>query len=421
MKIKRTFSIILVSLLTMTLFSGCSIELKEDDGTNLNMEFEDDGSIDLSVNDEPGFTLGLDENDNITVTASEPDNGTGSAEAAEDIIILYTNDVHCSVDENIGYDGLSAYKKELEASGYPVLLADAGDHIQGGSIGSINQGQSIINLMNKAGYDVATLGNHEFDYGMDRIFELTGKADYPYVCCNFKDSKTGELLYDPYTILEAGGKKIAFVGILTPETIVSSVPEFFIDKDGNRIYDFSETDGEKTFYETVQKAVDDARKEGADYCIALSHLGIDASSSPYTSSDVIKNTSGIDVVLDGHSHSVVEMEKVKNSDGKDVILTQTGTKLAAIGQLTIDKAGNMKTELIDDYEEKDAEITKAISDEREGFKDILEEVITESDFGLYINDEDGNNIPETPNSYYSSFLYFCCYSSRKGSLGTDRC
>ena len=167
---------------------------------------------------------------------------------------------------------------------------------------------------------------------MDRFMDLTGSANYPYVSCNFTDLRTGELVFEPYTIMDAGGKQIAFVGVTTPTTPTESTPKFFQDENGNFIYGFREGNNGRNLYDAVQKAVDDARNEGADYCILLSHLGINASDTPYTSNDVIANTKGIDVVLDGHSHSIVEMEKVKNSEGKDVLLTQDGYQLPSIGK-----------------------------------------------------------------------------------------
>ncbi|MBO6149095.1 MAG: 5'-nucleotidase C-terminal domain-containing protein, partial [Lachnospiraceae bacterium] len=172
-------------------------------------------------------------------------------------------------------------------------------------------------------------------------------------------------------------------------TPTTSTPTFFQDSNGEYIYGFCQgSDGSK-LYEAVQGAVDKAKAEGADYIVLLAHLGIEDEVTPYKSTDVIKNTTGIDAVLDGHSHSIVEMEKVRNKEGHDVLLSQTGTKLAAIGKLTIDSAGNMRTELITDYEKKDVEVTKAIAAEYEVFEDKLNEVISTADFDLRINTEDG--------------------------------
>ena len=308
-------------------------------------------------------------------------------EEAKNIVILYTNDVHCGVDNNLGYSALAAYKKEMEADpGNVVLLADAGDTYQGAALGSITKGEAILNIINELDYDVATPGNHDYDYGMERFFYLTENASFPYVSCNFTDLKTGELVFEPYTIIEAGGKNIAFVGVTTPTTITASTPKYFQNEQGDYVYGFREGDNGQNLYKAVQDAADAARNEGADYCILLSHLGIDDRDRPYTSTDVITHTTGIDAVLDGHSHSTIEMEKVKNAEGKDVLLTQDGYQLPTIGKLTIDPAGNMKTELITDYTVKDDAIKEIIDREKGKADNILDQVIGRTDYKLSAKD-----------------------------------
>ena len=158
------------------------------------------------------------------------------AEAAHDIVILVTSDVHCGIDQGFGYAGLEQIRETMEADGDLTLLVDDGDSIQGEVIGTITDGEAIIDMMNEMHYDVAIPGNHEFDYGMDQFLHLTDEADFPYISCNF--NKEGELVFDPYVIKEIGGKKIGFVGVTTPRTIVSSTPASFQDDDGNYIYGF---------------------------------------------------------------------------------------------------------------------------------------------------------------------------------------
>lgn len=279
-----------------------------------------------------------------------------------DIAILYTGDVHCAVDDNIGYAGLSAYKKSLEENGDEVLLVDTGDAIQGAAIGSFSEGADIIEIMNTVGYDAMALGNHEFDYGGPaRLAELSEMADFPFLSVNLTSRETGESIYPAYTILEADGQKIAFVGVSTPETLTASTPAYFMNEDGEFIYDFgADSTGEK-FYGMVQTAVDSARAEGADYVIVLAHLGIIATSSPYTSTELIENTSGIDVVLDGHSHSVIPCERVTNKDGEKVLLSSTGSKLENIGLLYIEKDGNLSTGLVSEVSDTDQEITDLLT------------------------------------------------------------
>jgi 2',3'-cyclic-nucleotide 2'-phosphodiesterase (5'-nucleotidase family) len=302
----------------------------------------------------------------------------------KDLAILYTNDVHCAVDEGIGYAGLAAYKKQLEADGSHVLLADVGDALQGAPIGTVSKGSIIIDIMNEIGYDVATLGNHEFDYGMPRFLELTQMAKFPYVSANFTDLKTGESVFEPYTILEVDGVKIAFVGITTPKTVTSSTPAYFQDENGEFVYGFLQDATGEGLYNAVQSAVDAARAEGAVYVIGLAHLGITADASPWTSSEVIQNTSGIDVILDGHSHSAIESERVKNKAGEWTLLSSTGTKLSSIGMLLITKSGNITTGLISDYTEKDESMDTFIKAAQAEFEEMLNTVVAKTDVDLTI-------------------------------------
>lgn len=307
--------------------------------------------------------------------------GTGnSTPAAKDIVILYTNDAHCGIEDGMGYQGLSAAKRALLAAGNKVLLVDNGDAVQGDTIGTLSKGEYIIDIMNKLGYDVATPGNHEFDYGMDQFNKLVEKADFDYISCNFVD-KDGNPVLKPYVIKEADGVKIAFVGISTPKTITTSTPTYFQDGNGNYIYGFMQDDTGEKLYAAVQSAVDAARKEGAKYVIAMAHLGIEADCQPWTSSDVIVNTSGIDVVLDGHSHSTIAGDIVKNKEGKDVILTSTGTKLANIGCLTISADGKVSSTLINDDG-----VGETISEIKKGYEEMVNTVVASTKVELTVND-----------------------------------
>lgn len=307
-----------------------------------------------------------------------------AASLDKDLAILYTNDVHCAVDEGIGYAGVAALKQQLMDDGCYVALVDAGDAVQGDAIGTLSKGSYIIDIMNEVGYDVATPGNHEFDYGMDRFLELVDMAEFPYISANFMDLTTGDTVLAPYTILTFNGVNVAFVGVSTPATITSSTPAYFQDADGNFIYGFGQTGGADTFYAIVQDAVDAAIADGADYVVALVHLGIDATTSPYTSSEMIENTSGINVVIDGHSHSTIECERVKNKTGERVLLTQTGTKLSSVGLLYITKEGSISTGLISDYSEKDAATEAYIAQIQAQFEELLNEVVASSEVNLTI-------------------------------------
>ena len=314
-----------------------------------------------------------------------------AAEQEGGIVVLYTNDIHCAVNEDeenqvLGYARIAGLKKQLEAEGNDVILADMGDAIQGDVIGTLSEGEYIIDIMDQVGYDLAVPGNHEFDYGMDQFLSLAEEASFSYLSCNFKDLTSGEPVFEPYEMMEADGKTIAFIGICTPKTITSSTPKYFQNEDGEFIYGFEQDEDGTALYECVQEAADSARNEGADYVIALSHLGIDASCTPWTSSEVIENTSGIDVFLDGHSHSVIEGETVKNKDGENVLLTSTGTKLSSVGELTIAEDGTFSSALISGGMEADPETEAYINDINTEFEGILNEVVAETDVALVVND-----------------------------------
>lgn len=270
--------------------------------------------------------------------------------AAEgDVVVLYTNDVHTYIDNHIGegnenelsYSKVAALKDSMDNA----ILVDAGDHIQGTAYGGMDKGATIIKLMNAADYDVATMGNHEFDYGMDGCMAAIDAAKFPYVSCNF-NHVNGSSVLESYKIIEMAGKKIAFIGITTPETFTSSAPIYFQDANGNYIYDIAGGDDGTALYQAVQGAIDAAKAAGADYVIGLGHLGVDPSSKPWRSVDVIANTSGLDVFIDGHSHTTVEQEIVTAKDGSSVVLTQTGSYLDAVGKMTISADGAISTDLL---------------------------------------------------------------------------
>ena len=257
----------------------------------------------------------------------DPEKGR-QAEKNGEVYILYTSDVHCGIDEGFGYAGLVQIRNSLETQGYEVLLVDDGDALQGEAIGTLTKGEAIIGLMNDAGYDVAVPGNHDFDYSVEHFLELAAKAEFKYISCNFNHK--GELLLDPYVIKEAAGIQIAFVGICTPETLVSSTPAYFRDENGDLVYGFMEDETGQALYDAVQNAVDAARAEGADLVYAMGHLGNYGGSSPWAYEDVIRNTNGIDVFFDGHSHDM-DQATVKNKDGDPVVRSACGTKLQCIG------------------------------------------------------------------------------------------
>ena len=268
-----------------------------------------------------------------------------SLAADRDIVVLYTNDVHCGVDENIGYAGLALYKKEMQSQTPYVTLVDAGDAIQGAPIGTLSDGGYLIDIMNKVGYDFAVPGNHEYDYGMPRFLELAGKLSCGYYSSNFMDLRTGSTVFAPYKMFTYGDTKVAFVGATTPESFTKSTPAYFQDGNGNYIYGFCEDENGQKLYNQIQSSVNSAKAEGANYVILVGHLGENGTTDRWTSDNVIKNTTGIDALIDGHSHEAYG-KYIKNKDGQDVLLTQTGTKLKEIGKLTLHTDGTISSELI---------------------------------------------------------------------------
>lgn len=311
--------------------------------------------------------------------------------AENDIIILFTSDVHSAVDSGWTYSGIDVIRRELIKKGNKVVLVDNGDSVQGEVLATMTDGEAIIKLMNAVGYDIAIMGNHEFDYGMDKFFELVEMADFPYISCNF--NRQGEPVFESYVIKEIGGVKLAFVGITTPWTLKSSTPKYFMDDRGNYIYGFMQGDDGKSLYSAVQKAVDDARAEGADYVIAMAHLGNEAELSPYTYADILSNTTGIDALVDGHSHDTDRVE-MKNKAGETVYRIACGTKLEAVGYVRITPEGEIATGL---YRWQNSEnavlvlglesyLNKAIADAKNELSKALSQVVAKSNVDLLIND-----------------------------------
>lgn len=279
------------------------------------------------------------------------------------IVIVHTNDVHCAVDDNLGYAKLVNYAKTMRSTygANNVTLVDAGDAVQGKAMGTLTNGEYLIDIMNECGYDFAIPGNHEFDYGMTQFNTLVARANAKYLSCNFTDLRTGNLMFDAYAMREydtaVGKKKVAYLGICTPESLTKSSPAHF-QEDGIYRYGFCEDDSGTKLYDAVQSAVDQARTDGADYVVALVHLGQDGVTPRWTSTSVAANTSGIDVVIDGHSHELYAQTPL-NKNGEPVLVTQTGTQLVGIGQVVIDPAnGTIAAYASNDTETVTASTTK---------------------------------------------------------------
>ena len=319
------------------------------------------------------------------------DDEAAAVERSADIVILFTSDVHCGIDQGFGYAGLSEIYDHLVAQGNKVILVDDGDNIQGEPIGTMTKGEALVDLMNKVGYSVAIPGNHEFDYGMEQFLSLAKQAKFSYVSCNFNHE--GELVFDPYVIRELDGMKVAFVGVTTPKTLTSSTPRYFQDENGEFVYGFFQDETGEGVYNAVQSAVNDARAEGADYVVVLGHMGNEEECHPWTYSDVISNVSGIDVFLDGHSHDTDQVV-MKDKDGKEVIRAACGTKLSCIGWCRIDTEGKITTGLYTWNNNESAPVLLGIANKTSALVDKatsalekkLKEVVASSEVLLTIND-----------------------------------
>ena len=330
----------------------------------------------------------------VTAAAASMAIGAPAASACwfgdkSDVTILYTNDVHTYIDKQspkLTYAAIADLKQSYQDAGKDVLLVDAGDHVQGTAYGSMDEGASIIKLMNAAGYDVATPGNHEFDYGMDRAKAIMKEADFPYLSCNWVDLRTTLRVLPSVKVFVRGGRRIAFVGVTTPETFTKSTPAYFMDKAQRKyIYDIQGGEDGKKLYDAVQKAIDKA-KLLADVVIGLGHLGVDPSSSPWTSEEVIAHTSGFDAFIDGHSHTVMENKQVQDASGKAVTLTQTGSYFANVGEMTIAADGTITTKLIPTHDGMDAGIAAMQTGWVNTVDDMLGEKIAVGDSDFYVSD-----------------------------------
>ena len=306
----------------------------------------------------------------------------GTVQAQKSIVILYENDAHCGID---GYTKMAGLRDAINNSdtAYAAVVC-CGDFLQGNTTGAISKGQYIADIMRLMDYHALTLGNHEFDYGVPRMKQLLEQVGAPVVCANLYEAGEPQPLFAPYVIHQYGNKKVAFVGATTPETMILEGYSFY-DTNGILLYDLKP----KTFYELVQKAVDDARAEGADYVVLLSHVGETTQSMGFNSHLLVNHTRGIDVVLDGHSHEIFENAKATNLDGKAITVTQTGTQFANIGKLLITPDGRLTTKLIKrgDIPYENAKVTAATDSIHQMVKAVTSEVVGHTDYTLVVSDE----------------------------------
>ena len=332
----------------------------------------------------------------------------------EDIVILYENDTHCVIE---GYSKLASMKNELKETYKHVGVVSGGDFIQGNSLGVISQGEYIVNLMNLVGYDAIALGNHEFDYRLERLNQLVEMMDTKPICCNFKEIDKEDSYFEPYSIVSYGDVDIAYIGITTPHTISSSSPTQFKDENGELLYTFSST----TLYDVVQENINLAKKAGAEYVIALSHIGYADDAIYGDLEDVetlIKNTHGFDVVLDAHSHSVIEEKIIVDKEGNEVVLSSTGTKFENIGKLIISN-GKFDTKLIKtaDYKKTDSNVDAYIEQINSEYSELGNRKVGYSEVDLITHDDKNNRLVRNSETNLGDLCADAIRSSMDADIG----
>lgn len=305
--------------------------------------------------------------------------------------LIVTSDIHAGVNDNFTLAGVYEKRKEYEENGDYTLLIDDGDVLQGGFISSITKGSDLIDIINAAGYDILTFGNHEFDYGMEQFIANAEKLNTKYISCNF--AKDDKLVFEPYVIKEFDNVKFAFIGINTPETLITTKIKYFEDENGNVIYNFYQGDNGQKLYDRVQETIDEVKSKGADYVIAVAHVGEKESAGPYKYNEIISHTSGFDVFLDGHSHDTDQVS-MKDKNGKTVFRMGVGTKLSCIGVVTFTKEGTIEHELLtykapSDESEKikyDNVVSKIVDEKSAKVNSLAKEIIGKTEFNLTIYD-----------------------------------
>lgn len=318
----------------------------------------------------------------------------------QDIVVMYENDVHCATE---GYAKFAALRSEYQAQTPYVTTVSAGDFVQGSIVGTLTNGEGVTRIMNEVGYDIVTPGNHEFDYGIEQMYHLLRDClDATVVCANFCHYPSMETVFEPYTIKAYGKVKVAYIGLTTAKTLTSTSPSNFQDSEGNRIYDFMDEQLDVRTNRMVEKA----RGEGAAYVVLIAHLGDGPVPNCKNALDIIHATRGIDVVIDGHYHSVINDSLVANAAGKMVHYTSTGTKFQNMGVLTIDKTGGISSRLVATatYDKEDAKVQAFAGKINEEVSAAGDYVIGHADFDLSLTDAAGKRIVRNQESALGNFI-----------------
>lgn len=326
---------------------------------------------------------------------------------ASPIVILYESDVHCSVD---GYPKLVSLRDQCLDDTEYLSVVSCGDFASGGNVGALSKGEKIVEIMNQVGYDVVALGNHELDYGMQQMFRLVEAMNAPMVCANLKNVQTNEHPFAPYHIVSYGDVDVAYIGFTTT---TSGTVTGLADENGAPLYSFMREE----FYELAQRRIDEARSKGADFVVALSHLGDTANSDEHPSSvELIGRTVGLDAVIDGHDHHVIECRMVANRDSKDVLLTAPGTNFNYIGKLVIASDGTISSSLADVSSlEADETMKQFVDNIKDEIGNAGDFIIGRSDVNLTIYDAEGKRIVRTHETNLGDF----CTDALRMFTGAD--
>jgi len=321
----------------------------------------------------------------VCAAAKSPDGPSSSSKRQKSVVILYENDVHCDID---GYAKLAGLRDAIVAADTACVgVVSSGDFLNGALPGTISSGQYIVDLMRRVGYDAVAPGNHEFDFGMTRMTALLPQIGAPVVCINLFKEDDQRPLYPGGVLKTYGEKRVGYVGVCTPASMVDEAYAFF-DENGRKRYDLRPDD----IVTLVQHAVDSVRRAGADYVVVLSHLGEVNFNGFIDSHTLVSKLSGVDALLDGHTHSVVPCDRVQDRNQRPVPVTQTGTQFAYIGKLLISADGRISTSLIPikDIPYTRPQVTATTDSIKRLMSAITDEVIGYNDFMLTAADSRGD-------------------------------
>ncbi len=303
--------------------------------------------------------------------------GTGENTKDTRFVILHTNDVHGYMEPSgrcLGMEAVAQLKKDYEQQGYDVLLMDAGDMLQGNAFASYSHGESIVTIMNAVGYDVMALGNHDFDYGSDVLEKRMSEMDFPALAANITVDATGEPFAEGNTVFTlSDGTKVGVFGLDTPTTVTTSAPK--------NTAGLTFTSGEE-LYALAQAQIDELKDGGCSVIVCLGHLGEEEANKGNVAKDIVENTEGLSVLIDGHDHQV-EDQAVKDREGNDVLIVESGSFLRNIGILTYED-GSFTESLAEagSYTGSDPEVAELVAGFSAEIKAALGETVAVCEFDL---------------------------------------